>query len=255
MPISLVRKKDTTLESKNKLVLYFYGAYGASIDPSWGSSKFCLIDRGFIYAIAHIRGGKELGEAHHTEAIRLKKKNTFHDVIAVCNHLISNNYTFKGGICTISGSAGGTTGGAVANMAPELFFSMLLLVPFCDVLTTMCNRSLPLTPSEETLWSSPLENKENFEYIKSYSPYENIRTDVAYPNMFITSSLFDTRVLYSEAVKYFARLQDRTVDKNTHLLKCRTEPSSHGGLSGRDNSIKELAEEFSFILKTANIFK
>ena len=253
VPISLVRRKDTKLDGKNKLVLYFYGAYGASIDPGWGSSKFCLIDRGFIYAIAHVRGGKELGEAHHTEAIRLKKKNTFHDVIAVCNHLINNKYTFKGGICTISGSAGGTTGGAVANMAPDLFFSMLLLVPFFDVLTTMCNRSLPLTPSEEPLWSSPLENKENFEYIKSYSPYENIRTDVAYPNMFITSSLFDTRVLYSEAVKYFARLQDRTVDKNIHLLKCRTEPSSHGGLSGRDNAIKELAEEFSFILKTAGI--
>ena len=117
----------------------------------------------------------------------------------------------------------------------------------------MSNRDLPLTPSEEPLWSSPLESKENFEYIKSYSPYENIRTDVAYPNMFITSSLFDTRVLYSEAVKYFARLQDRTVDKNIHLLKCRTEPSSHSGLSGRDNSIKELAEEFSFILKTAGI--
>ena len=255
VPISLVRNKDTKLDGKNKLVLYFYGAYGASIDPSWGSSKFCLIDRGFIYAIAHVRGGKELGEAHHTEAIRLKKKNTFHDVIAVCNHLINYKYTFKGGICTISGSAGGTTGAAVANMAPDLFFSMLLLVPFCDVLTTMCNRSLPLTPSEEPLWTSPLENKENFEYIKSYSPYENLRTDVAYPNMYITSSLFDTRVLYSEAVKYFARLQDRTVDKNIHLLKCRTEPSSHGGLSGRDNSIKELSEEFSFILKTAGIYK
>ena len=253
VPISLVRRKDTKLDGKSKLVLFFYGAYGFSIDPGWGSSKFCLIDRGFIYAIAHVRGGKELGEAHHTEAIRLKKKNTFHDVIAVCKHLINKKYTFKGGICTISGSAGGTTGAAVANMAPELFFSMLLLVPFCCVLDTMSNRDLPLTPSEEPLWSSPLESKENFEYIKSYSPYENIRTDVAYPNMFITSSLFDTRVLYSEAVKYFARLQDRTVDKNIHLLKCRTEPSSHGGLSGRDNSIKELAEEFSFILKTAGI--
>ena len=254
VPISLVRRKDTKLDGKNKLVLFFYGAYGASLEASWGSSKFCLIDRGFVYAIAHVRGGKELGNAHHTEAIRLKKKNTFHDVVAVCNYLINQKYTYKGGICTISGSAGGTTGAAVANMAPDLFFSMLLLVPFCDVLTTMCNRTLPLTPMEEPLWSSPLENKENFEYIKSYSPYENIRTDVAYPNMLITSSLFDTRVLYSEVIKYFARLQDRTVAQNTHLLKCRTEPSSHSGLSGRDNSIKELAEEFSFILKTAGIF-
>ena len=119
IPITLVRKKDTKLDGKNKLVLYFYGAYGHSIDPGWGSSRFCLIDRGFIYAIAHVRGGKELGEAHHTEAITLKKKNTFHDVIAVCKHLINKKYTFKGGICTISGSAGGTTGAAVANMAPE----------------------------------------------------------------------------------------------------------------------------------------
>ena len=252
VPITLVRKKDTKLDGKNKLVLFFYGAYGHSIDPTWSSSRFCLIDRGFIYAIAHVRGGKELGEAHHTEAIRLKKKNTFHDVIAVCNHLINHKYTHKGGICTYSGSAGGTTGAAVANMAPELFFSILLLVPFCDVLTTMCNRALPLTPSEERLWASPLESKENFLYIKSYSPYENL-SSIAYPNMFITSSLFDSRVIYSEVIKYHARLHDRKTDNNVQLLKCRTEPSSHGGLSGRDNSIKELAEEFSFILKTADI--
>tara|TARA_Y100000034_G_scaffold24115_1_gene27954 strand:+ start:52 stop:408 length:357 start_codon:yes stop_codon:yes gene_type:complete len=116
----------------------------------------------------------------------------------------------------------------------------------------MANRALPLTPSEERLWSSPLENKENFLYIKSYSPYENLSAN-RYPNMFITSSLFDSRVIYTEVIKYFARLQDRKADNNVQILKCRTEPSSHGGLSGRDNSIKELAEEFSFILKTADI--
>ncbi len=255
VPISLVRRKDTKLDGKNKLVCYFYGAYGYSIPCGWSSSKFCLVDRGFIYAIAHVRGGKELGEAHHTGALKLKKKNTFHDVIAACNYLIEKKYTYKGGICTYSGSAGGTTGAAAANMAPELFFSMLLLVPFCTVLDTMLNRSLPLTPGEEQLWTSPHDSKENFEYIRSYSPYDNIRSDVAYPNMYITSSLFDTRVLYSEAVKYFARLQDRSLVKNVHLLKCRTKPSSHGGLSGRDNAIKELAEEFTFILKTAGILR
>ena len=167
-------------------------------------------------------------------------------------NLINQKYTYKGGVCFLGGSAGGLTGSAVANMAPELFFSMLLLVPFCSVICTMTSPELPLTPAEWELWGNPIESKEFFEYILSYSPYDNLGKK-NYPPMLVTSSLFDNRVLYSEPVKYIARLRDLKNDDNLQLLKCKTKPSSHGGPSGRDNAITELAEEYSFILKTAKI--
>ena len=182
------------------------------------------------------------------------KPLTFLDYIACANHLIDQQYTHKGGICFYGGSAGGLTGGAVANMAPDLFFSMLLLVPFVDTMTTMLNEKLPLTPAEWELWGNPIKSKEYFEYILSYAPYNNIdKKD--YPAMLITTSLFDNRVLYSEPVKYIAKLRETKTDSNTQLLKCKMEAAGHGGMSGRDNAIKELAEEYSFILKTAKILK
>ena len=180
------------------------------------------------------------------------KKNTFLDYVACAKHLIEQRYTYKGGICFYGGSAGGLTGGALANMAPELFFSMLLLVPFVDTMTTMLNKELPLTPSEWELWGNPIKSKEYFEYILSYSPYNNI-SNKDYPPMLITTSLFDNRVLYSEPVKYIAKLRDLKNDQNIQLLKCKTEAAGHGGMSGRDNAIEELAEEYSFILKNAKI--
>ena len=252
IPITLVRRKDIMLDNKSKMVLYAYGAYKHSVGVSFSSSRFCLVDRGITFAIAHVRGGGEMGEHWHKEALFERKKNSFLDYIAVANHLIEQKYTYKSGICFLGGSAGGLTGTAVANMAPELFFSMLLLVPFCDPLTTMLNEKLPLTPSEWELWGNPIKSKKYFESILSYSPYNNLRR-TSYPPMLVTTSLFDSRVLYSEPIKYVAKLRELKSDKNLQLLKCKMKAASHGGPSGRDNSIKELAEEFSFILKTAGI--
>ncbi len=252
IPVSLVRSKNSKLDGKTKILLYAYGAYKHSISPSFSASRFCLIDRGITFAIAHVRGGGDLGDIWHEEGKKKLKKNTFLDYIACANHLIEKKYTYKGGVCFYGGSAGGLTGGALANMAPDLFFSMLLLVPFVDTMTTMLNEKLPLTPSEWELWGNPIKSKEYFEYILSYSPYNNLhRAD--YPHIFVSSSIFDNRVLYSEPVKYIAKLRDVKNDKNIQLLKCKIEAAGHGGMSGRDNAITELAEEYSFILKTAKI--
>ncbi|MDC3104098.1 prolyl oligopeptidase family serine peptidase [Candidatus Pelagibacter bacterium] len=252
VPISLVRLKNSKQDGKSKILLYAYGAYKHSIDASFSASRFCLVDRGITFAIAHIRGGGDLGDVWHEEGKMKLKKNTFLDYVACAKHLIEQRYTYKGGICFYGGSAGGLTGGALANMAPELFFSMLLLVPFVDTMTTMLNKELPLTPSEWELWGNPIKSKEYFEYILSYSPYNNI-SNKDYPPMLITTSLFDNRVLYSEPVKYIAKLRDLKNDQNIQLLKCKTEAAGHGGMSGRDNAIEELAEEYSFILKNAKI--
>ena len=252
IPISLVRLKNAKQDGKSKILLYAYGAYKHSISPSFSASRFCLVDRGVTFAIAHIRGGGDVSDAWHTEGKKKFKKNTFLDYIACANHLIDQRYTYKGGLCFYGGSAGGLTGGAVANMAPDLFFSMLLLVPFVDVMTTMLNGKLPLTPGEWEMWGNPIKSKEYFEYILSYAPYNNLKKK-DYPSMLITTSLFDNRVLYSEPVKYIAKLRDVKTDNNIQLLKCKMEAAGHGGMSGRDNAITELAEEYSFILKSAKI--
>ena len=252
IPISLVRLKNSKQDGMSKILLYAYGAYKHSVSPSFSASRFCLVDRGITFAIAHIRGGGDLGDNWHTEGKKKLKKNTFHDYIACANHLIEQRYTHKGGLCFYGGSAGGLTGGSVANMAPELFFAMLLLVPFVDTMTTMLNEKLPLTPAEWELWGNPIKSKEYFDYILSYSPYNNLGKK-KYPPMLITSSIFDNRVLYSEPVKYIAKLRDVKEDENEQLLKCKMEAAGHGGMSGRDNAIKELAEEYSFVLKNAKI--
>ena len=252
VPISLVRLKESKQDGNSKILLYAYGAYKHSIDTTFSAARFCLVDRGITFAIAHVRGGGDLGDVWHEEGKLKLKKNTFLDYIACSKHLIDQRYTYKGGICFYGGSAGGLTGGALANMAPDLFFSMLLLVPFVDTMTTMLNEKLPLTPAEWELWGNPIKSKEYFEYILSYSPYNNL-TNQNYPSMLITTSLFDNRVLYSEPVKYIAKLRDLKGDQNIQLLKCKMEAAGHGGMSGRDNAIKELSEEYSFILKTAKI--
>ncbi len=254
IPISLVRRKDAKPNGESKILLYAYGAYKHSIPPSFSAARFCLIDRGVTFAIAHVRGGGDLGDVWHEEGKKKLKKNTFLDYIACANHLIKQGYTHKGGICFYGGSAGGLTGGAVANMAPELFFAMLLLVPFVDTMTTMLNEKLPLTPAEWELWGNPVKSKEYFEYILSYSPYNNLKKN-SYPPMLITTSLFDNRVLYSEPVKYIAKLRDVKKDENLQLLKCKMEAAGHGGMSGRDNAIRELAEEYSFVIKSGKIKK
>ena len=254
IPISLVRLKSSKQDGKSKILLYAYGAYKHSISPSFSASRFCLVDRGITFAIAHVRGGGDVSDAWHTEGKKKFKKNTFLDYVACANHLINQRYTYKGGVCFYGGSAGGLTGGAVANIAPDLFFGMLLLVPFVDTMTTMLNEKLPLTPGEWEMWGNPIKSKEYFEYILSYAPYNNLdKKD--YPPMLITTSLFDNRVLYSEPVKYIAKLRDLKSDNNIQLLKCKMEAAGHGGMSGRDNAITEIAEEYSFILKSAKILK
>ena len=254
IPITLVRRKNTKLDGKSKLLLYAYGCYKHSVPVSFSASKFCLVDRGIIFGIAHIRGGGELGEKWYSEGKLLNKKNTFKDYIACAKHLIDKKYTYKGGLAFYGGSAGGTTGAAVINMKPELFFAALLLVPYVDCLTTSLNDKLPLTPGEYEVFGNPKKFKEYFEYIQSYAPYNNLGKK-KYPSMLVTSSIFDNRVLYSEPTKYIAKLRDLKIDNNIQLLKCKLEAAGHGGSSGRDNAIKELAEEYSFILKTASIKK
>ena len=252
IPITLVRRKDTLLDGNSKLILYAYGSYKHSVPVSFSSAKFCLIDRGIIYAIAHVRGGGELGEKFYREGMMLKKTNCAKDYLACAEYLIKKKYTYKGGLAFLGGSAGGTLGGMVANMAPELFFSMLLLVPYVDCLTTSLNDKLPLTPGEYEVFGNPKKFKEHYEYIYSYSPYNNL-SSINYPPMFVTSSIFDNRVLYSEPIKYIAKLRDKKTDNNLQLLKCKLRAAGHGGMSGRDNAISELAEEFSFLCKTAGI--
>ena len=252
IPISLVHHKKTRLDGSAKLLLYGYSCYGISIPPSFSSSKFCLVDRNIIYAISHARGSMDLGMHWWNEGKLKNKVNTFKDYIATANHLIEKKYTSKGKIIFLGGSAGGLLGGAVANMAPDLFLSMVLHVPFVNVLDTSLNENLPLSPNEYKEIGRPKKNKEDFDYIKSYSPYENI-SKKEYPSMFITTSLFDSRVFYSEPVKYTAKLREMKTDENLLLLKCET--AGHGGKTGRDNSISELAETFAFILKSADIKK
>ena len=252
IPITLLRKKNTKLDGTSKLLLYAYGCYKHSVPVSFSPSRFCLVDRGIIYAIAHVRGGGELGEKWYVEGKLLNKKNTFKDYISCAEHLIKKKYSYKGGLAFYGGSAGGTTGGSVINMNPDLFFAALLLVPYVDCLTTSLNDKLPLTPGEYEVFGNPKKYKKYFEYIKSYAPYNNLRK-TNYPPMLVTSSIFDNRVLYSEPTKYIAKLRDLKKDSNVQLLKCKLEAAGHGGASGRDNAIKELAEEFSFILKNAKI--
>ena len=254
IPITLVRRKDVKLNGKSKLLLYAYGCYKHSVPVSFSASKFCLVDRGIIFGIAHVRGGGELGENWYLEGKLLKKKQTFSDYISVCEYLIKNKYTYRGGLAFYGGSAGGTTGAAVININPELFFAALLLVPYVDCLTTALNDKLPLTPGEYEVFGNPKKYKEYFEYIRSYSPYNNLRK-ANYPPMLVTSSIFDNRVLYSEPTKYIAKLRELKSDNNVQLLKCKLEAAGHGVASGRDNAIIVLAEEYSFILKNAKINK
>ena len=252
IPITLIRRKDTKLDGKSKLLLYAYGSYKHNVPVSFSSSRFCLIDRGIIFAIAHVRGGGELGEKFYREGMMLNKINGSKDYIACANHLIKKRYTHKAGLAFYGGSAGGTLGACVANMVPELFFSILLLVPYVDCLTTSLNDKLPLTPGEYEVFGNPKKFKSHYDYILSYSPYNGLR-NTDYPPMFVTSSIFDNRVLYSEPIKYIAKLRDMKSDNNLQLLKCKLKAAGHGGASGRDNAITELTEEFSFILKTAGI--
>ena len=249
VPITITRHKKTKIDGSANLLLYGYGSYGNSLSPSFSSTKLSLINRDIIWVTAHIRGGMERGMKWWKEGKLLKKKNTFKDYIAVAKYLIEKKYTSKRKIIGMGGSAGGLLIGAVINQAPELFLGVIMTVPFLDSLTTNLDHSLPLTVGEFDEFGNAKDNKEHFDYIYSYAPYNNIRK-MDYPHIFITTSLSDNRVLFDEPAKFTAKLRDYKTDNNLLLLKTEMN-AGHGGKSGRDGAIEEIALDYSFALKIA----
>ena len=249
VPITITRHKDTILDGSSNLLLYGYGSYGNSMSPGFSSTRLSLINRNIIWVTAHIRGGMERGMKWWKEGKLLNKKNTFEDYIAVAKFLIEKKYTSKGKIIGMGGSAGGLLMGAVVNAAPELFLGLIMAVPFVDSLTTNLDHSLPLTVGEFDEFGNAKDNKDHFDYIYSYAPYNNIKK-MDYPNILITTSLSDNRVLFDEPAKFTAKLRDYKTDNNLLLLKTEMN-AGHGGKSGRDGAIEEIALDYAFALKIA----
>jgi len=244
IPVSVVYRRDRT--SAGPLHLYGYGAYGISIDPGFSTARLSLVDRGFAYAIAHIRGGDDLGRAWYKAGKLEKRANTFNDFVDVAKGLIERGFTEAGKISISGGSAGGELMGAVINSDPDLFGAVVAHVPFVDVLSTMLDDTLPLTPGEWPEWGNPIEDRAAFELIRSYSPYDQVKAQ-AYPPLMVTAGLNDPRVTYWEPAKWVARLRELKTDGNELILKTNM-GAGHGGKSGRFESLKETAEEFAFIL-------
>ncbi|WP_026480037.1 S9 family peptidase [Ahrensia sp. 13_GOM-1096m] len=249
VPVSLVMRADTKLDGTAPCLLYGYGSYGMSMPASFSTTCLSLVDRGFVYAIAHIRGGKDKGFAWYEDGKRQAKMNTFKDFIAVAKYLAEHKYTAAEKIVAHGGSAGGMLMGAVANMAPEAFGSIIAEVPFVDVLNTMLDDTLPLTPPEWPEWGNPVTNKEDYENIASYSPYDNVGAR-PYPPILAISGLTDPRVTYWEPTKWVARLRDHTTSNNPVLLKTNM-GAGHGGASGRFSRLEEVAYSYAFAVKTA----
>ncbi len=247
VPVSLLYHKDTPLDGTAPVFLYGYGAYGISIPASFATGRLSLVDRGMIFAIAHIRGGKDKGYRWYTTGKLDLKTNTFTDFIAVAEHLIAKGFTQKKRIVANGGSAGGMLMGAIANMAPDLFLGIIADVPFVDVLNTMLDKDLPLTPPEWPEWGNPIESARDFETIRGYSPYDNIVAK-DYPHIFAFGGLTDPRVTYWEPAKWVAKLRDAATSSNLLLLKINME-AGHGGASGRFNALKEVAVDYAFALK------
>ncbi len=250
IPISLVYKKGLIKNGKAPLLLYGYGSYGASMDAAFGSSRLSLLNRGFVFAIAHIRGGQEMGRAWYENGKMMKKKNTFTDFIACAEFLIDNKFTSPQHLYAMGGSAGGLLMGAVINMAPKLWNGVIAQVPFVDVVNTMLDESIPLTTNEFDEWGNPKE-KEAYLYMKSYSPYENIEAK-EYPHLLITTGLHDSQVQYFEPAKWVARLRELKTDKNILMLKTDM-AYGHGGASGRFDYLKELAFNYCFLFHLEGI--
>lgn len=250
IPISLVYKKGLTRNGKNPLLLYGYGSYGASMEASFRSNRLSLLDRGFVYAIAHIRGGQEMGRYWYEDGKLLKKKNTFTDFIDCAEQLIAEKFTSPEWLFIRGGSAGGLLIGAAVNMRPELFKGVIAGVPFVDVVTTMLDESIPLTTSEYDEWGNPNE-KEYYDYILSYSPYDNVEAK-DYPAMLVTTGLHDSQVQYWEPAKWIAKLRELKTDNNLLLLHTQTE-AGHSGKSGRFEKYKRTALEYAFMLDLIGI--
>ena len=252
VPLTIIRHKKTKLDGSANILLYGYGSYGSSMGTGFSSTRLSLINRNIIWVTAHIRGGMEKGMKWWKEGKMLKKKNTFNDYISVARYLIKNKYTSKNKIIGMGGSAGGLLMGAVVNQAPEIFLGIIMAVPFVDSLTTNLDHSLPLTVGEFKEFGNAKAYKNHFDYIFSYAPYNNIKK-MDYPNMLVTTSLSDNRVLFDEPAKYTAKLREFKTDKNILLLKTEME-AGHGGKSGRDGQIEEIAVDYAFAISlTKNI--
>ncbi|MFL0352734.1 S9 family peptidase [Xanthomarina sp. GH4-25] len=250
VPVSIVYRKDKKKESGNPLMLYAYGSYGSTIDPYFSTVRLSLLDRGFIYAIAHIRGGEYLGRDWYENGKLLSKMNTFYDYIDCSKHLISEKYTSEKQLYAYGGSAGGLLMGVVMNLNPELYHGVLAVVPFVDVITTMLDDTIPLTTGEYDEWGNP-NDETYYKYMKAYSPYDNIKKQ-EYPNTLVTTGLHDSQVQYWEPAKWVAKLRDYKTDNNLLLLHVDMD-SGHGGASGRFESLKEVALEYAFILDLEGI--
>lgn len=250
IPISLVYKKGLERNRDNPLLLYGYGSYGASMDPRFSSVRLSLLDRGFVYAMAHIRGGQEMGRYWYEEGKLLKKKNTFTDFIACAEHLIAERFTNSDKLFAMGGSAGGLLMGAVVNMRPDIFEGIIAAVPWVDVVTTMLDESIPLTTSEYDEWGDPNEKK-YYEYMLSYSPYDNVKAQ-NYPAMLVTTGLHDSQVQYWEPAKWVAKLRHMKTDNNILLLHTNME-AGHSGASGRFRKYKITALEYAFMLHLLGI--
>jgi oligopeptidase B len=248
VPMSLVRRADVEPTGDNPALLYGYGSYEASMDPGFSSLRLSLLDRGFVFAIAHVRGGGEMGRRWYTDGKYLKKRNTFTDFIACAEHLVAERWTSPRRLGIRGGSAGGLLVGAVANLRPDLFGAVVAQVPFVDALNTILDPSLPLTVLEWEEWGNPVESPEFYAYMKSYAPYENVEAK-DYPAMFVTAGLNDPRVSYWEPAKWVARLRATKTDTNTLLLKTEM-GAGHMGPSGRYDAWKEEAEVFAFLIDT-----
>lgn len=245
VPISLVRHKDTPMNGTAPLVLYGYGSYGYSLDATFSVARLSLLQRGFVYAIAHIRGGSEMGRHWYEDGKLLNKRNTFTDFIACAEHLIAKRYTNKSRIFAWGGSAGGLLVGAVANMRPELFKGVVAEVPFVDVVTTMLDESIPLTTGEYDEWGNP-NDKRYYQYMMTYSPYDNVIAQ-DYPAMLITTGLHDSQVQYWEPAKWIAKLREVRTNNEPLLMFCDMS-TGHGGASGRFAALKEVAMKYAFVI-------
>lgn len=250
VPVSMVYKKGIELDGSNPLLQYAYGSYGSTIDPYFSTTRLSLLDRGFIFAIAHVRGSEYLGRPWYEDGKLLKKKNTFTDFIDVSKFLIAEGYTSAEHLYASGGSAGGLLMGAIVNMAPELYNGVVASVPFVDVVTTMLDDTIPLTTGEYDEWGNP-NDKKYYDYMKSYSPYDNI-TAQNYPNLLVTTGLHDSQVQYWEPAKWVARLRDTKTDGNVLLLQINMD-AGHGGASGRFEALKEVAMDYSFLLDLEGI--
>jgi oligopeptidase B len=250
IPISIVYRKDTPRDGKAPLLLYGYGSYGISMPVNFSSNRLSLLDRGVIYAVAHIRGGGELGKPWHDAGRMRRKKNTFTDFIASAEHLIALRFTNSKKLIIEGGSAGGLLMGAVSNLRPDLFHAVITHVPFVDVLNTMLDATLPLTVGEYEEWGNP-QIAEDYFYIKSYCPYTNLESK-AYPAMLVKTGLNDSQVMYWEPAKYVAKLRALKIDANSLLFKINM-GAGHGGASGRYDYLREIALDYAFLLRQIGV--